>query len=79
MKLLLLTIVVLLCSTQVLTLTCYTCGGASDPDCKTETVCPSTAQFCKTVESGGDITSRTCEALCSEETYGVSCCSTDLC
>ncbi|XP_036932678.1 lymphocyte antigen 6D-like [Acanthopagrus latus] len=79
MKLLLLTLVVLLCSTQVLTLTCYTCGGASDPDCKTETVCPPTAQFCKTVESGGDITSRTCEALCSEETYGVSCCSTDLC
>uniref|UniRef100_A0A671VXC8 UPAR/Ly6 domain-containing protein n=1 Tax=Sparus aurata TaxID=8175 RepID=A0A671VXC8_SPAAU len=31
---------------SVLTLTCYTCGGASDPDCKTETVCPSTNWSC---------------------------------
>ncbi|KAG8002172.1 hypothetical protein GBF38_012552 [Nibea albiflora] len=80
MKVLLLTTVLLLllCSTQVLTLRCYTCDGTDESDCKTETDCPASAQYCKTVERGGDIQSRTCEQFCSESEF-VNCCDEDLC
>ncbi|KAF3847935.1 hypothetical protein F7725_020963 [Dissostichus mawsoni] len=48
MKVLLLTLVLLLCSAQVLSLTCFTCEG--DVNCKAETVCPASSQYCKTME-----------------------------
>ncbi|CAN9511557.1 unnamed protein product [Ophioblennius macclurei] len=68
-------LLLLLCSTQVLTLRCNTCDG---DDCKMETDCPSTAQYCKTVTLAGDIVSRTCEEMCEEDDF-TSCCSEDLC
>ncbi|XP_035536038.1 lymphocyte antigen 6D [Morone saxatilis] len=79
MKVLLLTVLLLLlCSTQVLTLRCYTCESDNDDLCKTETDCPDTAQYCKTVMGGGDIKSRTCEEFCAEDLF-TTCCQQDLC
>ncbi|TKS81311.1 hypothetical protein D9C73_015416 [Collichthys lucidus] len=79
MKVLLLTtVLLLLCSTQVLALRCYTCDNTNDPDCKTETECPESAQYCKTVERAGDIQSRTCEEFCAESEF-INCCDEDLC
>ncbi|KAM9317711.1 lymphocyte antigen 6D [Pholidichthys leucotaenia] len=77
MKVLILSLLLLLlCSTQVFTLTCYTCETS---DCKEETVCPESATFCKTVLTNeGDIDDRTCEETCSED-YVTRCCMTDLC
>ncbi|GAA6218332.1 lymphocyte antigen 6D-like [Lates japonicus] len=75
MKILLLTLLlVLLCSTQVLTLRCYTCQGEN---CKVETVCQDTAQYCKTYSRGDDI-SRTCEEICVADDF-TTCCESDLC
>nr|XP_046246458.1 lymphocyte antigen 6D [Scatophagus argus] len=78
MKVLLLTLLLLLCSTQVLTLRCYTCDGDNDHICKIETDCPTSAQYCQTIESGGEIVSRTCEDICAEDMF-TSCCENDLC
>ncbi|XP_030601131.1 lymphocyte antigen 6D [Archocentrus centrarchus] len=78
MKVLLLTLlVVLLCSTQVLTLKCYTCESEHDNICKTETVCPESAQYCKTTQKG-DQFSRSCEDFCAQD-YFTICCREDLC
>ncbi|XP_068568940.1 lymphocyte antigen 6 complex, locus D [Cebidichthys violaceus] len=77
MKVLLLTLLLLLCSAQVLTLRCYVCRDAQDEYCKTETDCPPSSHFCKTFESDVQF-SRTCEQLCAEDQY-TTCCSTDLC
>nr|XP_043888453.1 lymphocyte antigen 6D-like [Solea senegalensis] len=76
MKILLLTLlVVLLCSTQVLTLRCYTCEGDSE-NCKAETECLPT-DYCKTVV-GGNTMRRGCAARCvpNDVTY---CCQENLC
>ncbi|TDH15161.1 hypothetical protein EPR50_G00027940 [Perca flavescens] len=75
MKVLLLTLLLLLCSTQVLTLRCYTCEG--DDRCKTETDCPPSAQYCQT-KINGDELSRTCEEFCAED-YSTKCCKSNLC
>ncbi|XP_029923262.1 lymphocyte antigen 6D [Myripristis murdjan] len=78
MKILLLTLLlVLLCSTQVHTLQCYTCSSEQDDICKTETNCPSSSRFCKTVVSADSI-SRTCEVNCAAS-ENVLCCNEDLC
>ncbi|XP_041851638.1 lymphocyte antigen 6D [Melanotaenia boesemani] len=78
MKVLLLSVLVLLlCSTHVLTLQCYTCESDSDQICKTVTVCSDTAQYCKTVLHG-DVISRTCEEFCAQD-YFTTCCQEDLC
>lgn len=37
---------------SVLTLRCYTCQGENDVICKTETVCPESAQYCRTTQKG---------------------------
>ncbi|KAL7399790.1 hypothetical protein ABVT39_001794 [Epinephelus coioides] len=75
MKVLLLVTLLLLCSTQVLTLRCYTCDG--NPDCKTETECPDSSQYCMTsFSTDGETISRSCVELCNT---GHPCCSTDLC
>ncbi|KAM4628188.1 lymphocyte antigen 6D [Polymixia lowei] len=73
--LLLVLLVVLMCSTQVHTLRCYTCE--SDENCKLETECPSTAKYCKTAWTS-DSLSRTCAELC-DPGVDVECCETDLC
>ncbi|KAG7223117.1 hypothetical protein INR49_015876 [Caranx melampygus] len=53
MKVLLLTLLLLLlCSTQVLTLQCFTCVDENDDICKTVTECPPEAQYCKTTQRG---------------------------
>ncbi|XP_008279875.1 lymphocyte antigen 6D [Stegastes partitus] len=75
MKVLLLMLLLLLCSTQVLTLKCYTCDG--DLDCKTETDCPSSSQYCKTIVHGDEF-SRTCENSCVDDDFTI-CCDEDLC
>ncbi|XP_044059247.1 lymphocyte antigen 6D [Siniperca chuatsi] len=78
MKVLLLTLLLLLlCSTQVLTLRCYTCEGENDDVCKTETDCPASAQYCKTYEKLDEF-SRTCEDFCAEDFF-TTCCQDDLC
>ncbi|CAI5694004.1 unnamed protein product [Oreochromis niloticus] len=78
MKVLLLTLLfVLLCSTQVLTLNCYICEDENDISCKTETVCPLSAQYCKTIQRGDRIF-RSCEEFCAED-YFTTCCREDLC
>ncbi|KAJ4935334.1 hypothetical protein JOQ06_016870 [Pogonophryne albipinna] len=76
MKVLLLTLVLLLSSVQVLSLTCYTCEG--DVNCKAETVCPASSQYCKTMEHGEELR-RTCEDLCGDDDDFTNCCSEDLC
>ncbi|XP_030008502.1 lymphocyte antigen 6D [Sphaeramia orbicularis] len=77
MKPQLLTVMFLLlqCSTFVLSLRCYTCE--SDPQCKTETECDSSAQYCKTVYQDDNLV-RTCEEFCEVGIY-TDCCETDLC
>ncbi|KAK5868430.1 hypothetical protein PBY51_009447 [Eleginops maclovinus] len=75
MKVLLLTLLLLVCSTQVLTLRCYTCEG--NADCKAETDCPESAGYCKTWEHGDELL-RTCEELCAEDDF-TTCCTSDLC
>ncbi|XP_072248972.1 lymphocyte antigen 6D [Leuresthes tenuis] len=70
-------LLLLLCSTQVLTLKCFTCEGEGDEICKTETDCPSSAQYCKTTQRGDEM-SRTCEEFCAED-YFTTCCEEDLC
>nr|XP_054598858.1 lymphocyte antigen 6D [Nothobranchius furzeri] len=78
MKVLLLTLVtLLLCSTQVLTLQCYSCEGDTDHICKTVTTCQSTSMYCKTYIKGDDI-SRSCEEFCQEDFF-TTCCQEDLC
>ncbi|PWA20247.1 lymphocyte antigen 6D [Gambusia affinis] len=78
MKVLLLSMVVLLlCSTQVLTLKCFTCQDENDTICKTETVCHSSNQYCKTYKKGNAL-SRSCEEFCAEDFFTV-CCQEDLC
>ncbi|KAM3616156.1 uncharacterized protein V6R79_013388 [Siganus canaliculatus] len=79
MKVLLVMVLLLLCSTQVLTLKCYTCGGPNDRVCQVETECASNAEFCKTVENAeGAIASRSCEQDCFEDDF-TTCCEGDLC
>ncbi|KAM9359005.1 lymphocyte antigen 6D [Symphorus nematophorus] len=76
-QLLMFLLLLLLCSTQVLTLRCYTC---EDSNCKTATECPDSAQYCKTVLNEGEIVSQTCEDICDEQEYpATSCCQDDLC
>ncbi|XP_054460668.1 lymphocyte antigen 6D [Anoplopoma fimbria] len=77
MKVLLLTLLLLVCSTQVLTLRCYTCSGETDDICKQETDCPSSSNFCKTFESDTQF-SRTCEDFCVEGVH-TTCCDSNLC
>ncbi|XP_047450240.1 lymphocyte antigen 6D [Mugil cephalus] len=78
MKVLLITLLlVLLCSAQVLTLTCYTCENEHDATCKIETDCPTNAAYCKTFQRGNQL-SRTCEEFCAEDYY-TTCCQGDLC
>ncbi|XP_021442826.1 short neurotoxin 7-like [Oncorhynchus mykiss] len=78
MRTLLLTtmLLVLLCSTQVLTLRCYTCDMA-DADCKQETECPPSSMYCRTVVTADTVT-RTCEEMCASG-VNVYCCQGDLC
>ncbi|XP_018604079.2 lymphocyte antigen 6D [Scleropages formosus] len=68
-------LLVLLCTTQVQALRCYTCEG--DSTCKTETECPPSSQYCKT-EVSANTFSRTCEEFCINS-FSVSCCTEDLC
>ncbi|XP_029302835.1 lymphocyte antigen 6D-like [Cottoperca gobio] len=75
MKVQLLTLLLLLCSTQVLTLRCYTCGGIWN--CNAQTECPASAQYCKAVWLGEQF-DRTCEEYCVEDEY-TYCCQEDLC
>ncbi|XP_022074072.1 lymphocyte antigen 6D [Acanthochromis polyacanthus] len=75
MKVLLLMALLLLCSTQVLTLKCYTCDDGAD--CKTETDCPPSSVYCKTTAHGDEF-SRTCEEDCDEDFF-TTCCQQDLC
>ncbi|XP_026231707.1 lymphocyte antigen 6D [Anabas testudineus] len=78
MKVLLLTLLlVLLCSTQVLTLRCYVCTSEDDNICKTEADCAATAQYCKTYQKELTFT-RTCEDFCAEDHF-TKCCQEDLC
>ncbi|XP_040901536.1 lymphocyte antigen 6D [Toxotes jaculatrix] len=78
MKVLLLTLLLLLvCSTHVLTLRCYTCEGENDDICKTVTDCQASDQYCKTTRRGDQI-SRTCEEFCAEDFF-TTCCHDDLC
>ncbi|XP_036411760.1 lymphocyte antigen 6D [Colossoma macropomum] len=75
MKLLLCSLVlVLLCSTTVHSLRCYTCLGT---DCKTPTECPESSNFCRTSSAPGAY-SRTCEEFCVPD-VNVFCCQQDLC
>uniref|UniRef100_UPI0037E6F7A2 three-finger toxin 3FTx-Oxy6 n=1 Tax=Semicossyphus pulcher TaxID=241346 RepID=UPI0037E6F7A2 len=76
MKVLLLTLLLLLSSTQVLTLKCYNCNGADDT-CSVTTVCPSSTEYCKVFSNNGAVT-RSCADTCVEDT-NTSCCSEDLC
>ncbi|XP_071765727.1 lymphocyte antigen 6D [Centroberyx gerrardi] len=76
MKVLLPTLLLLLlCSTQVHALKCYTCDG--DESCKAETECPSSSMYCRTIV-GTESISRTCEDECTED-VNVICCQDDLC
>ncbi|KAM9469544.1 lymphocyte antigen 6D [Clarias gariepinus] len=67
-------ILVLLCTTSVHSLQCYTCENG---DCKTPTDCPTSSNFCQTVVTSDELL-RTCEEFCvpGVNTY---CCSEDLC
>ncbi|CAF91629.1 unnamed protein product [Tetraodon nigroviridis] len=78
MKLVLLTLLLLVCTSQVLTLTCYVCTNENDKVCATELECPKSSNYCVTVESEGEISSRTCEANCPSGPY-TTCCNEDLC
>ncbi|XP_076002914.1 uncharacterized protein LOC142995914 [Genypterus blacodes] len=80
MRFLVLTLLMLLCSTQVFALRCYTCNVTdNDDECKTVTECPSTSNFCKTAEIGEQI-QLSCADTCDQDTSNnVWCCSTDEC
>ncbi|KAI7803483.1 lymphocyte antigen 6D [Triplophysa rosa] len=67
-------VVMLVCSVTVHSLRCFTCQG---DNCKVETECPASANYCKTAASV-DFLSRTCEEFCTPE-VNVHCCSEDLC
>ncbi|XP_042271142.1 lymphocyte antigen 6D [Thunnus albacares] len=77
MKVLFLALLLLLCSTQVFTLRCYTCEGENDDICKNVSECPSSAQYCKTTDIDNKL-SRTCEDFCAEDLF-TTCCQGDLC
>ncbi|XP_061576202.1 lymphocyte antigen 6D [Cololabis saira] len=79
MKVLLLPLLLLLllCSTQVLTLRCYTCEDENDTICKKETQCDDSAHYCRT-SVHHETLSRTCEVFCAED-YFTTCCKEDLC
>ncbi|XP_069045882.1 lymphocyte antigen 6D [Lepisosteus oculatus] len=68
-------LLLLLCSSQVQSLKCYTCEN--DPKCKTETECPPSSQFCRT-EATATAFSRSCEEICVPSVT-VTCCTEDLC
>ncbi|KAI4902344.1 hypothetical protein NFI96_014076 [Prochilodus magdalenae] len=79
MKLLLSTLVlalvlVLMWSTTVHSLKCYTCV---DGNCKVPTECPESSNFCK-ISVSYDSLSRTCEEFCVPG-VNVYCCQEDLC
>ncbi|XP_011616906.1 three-finger toxin A2-like [Takifugu rubripes] len=78
MKVVLVTLLLLVCSTQVLTLTCFVCADANDTICMEEFPCPDGSNYCVTVEQGGVISSRTCEPTCPDTPY-TNCCTEDLC
>ncbi|XP_058490803.1 short neurotoxin 3-like [Solea solea] len=80
MKILLLTLlVVLLCSTQVLTLQCYTCEDPDNPANTTPCVeeCADGVFYCKTVVSENSLT-RGCASECTND-ENTGCCNVDLC
>ncbi|XP_034459303.1 lymphocyte antigen 6D [Hippoglossus hippoglossus] len=78
MKVLFLTLLLLLvCSTQVLTLRCNTCTSGADVECKTPVECELTEVYCRTVMDG-DQMDRTCEQFCDPDDF-TSCCQTDEC
>ncbi|XP_037124658.1 lymphocyte antigen 6D [Syngnathus acus] len=71
------TLLLLLCSTQVLTLRCfsYSCGDGNM--CDNWVNCEENQIFCKTVGSGNQLT-KSCAAECKED-FETSCCQSDLC
>ncbi|XP_060901843.1 lymphocyte antigen 6D [Labrus mixtus] len=75
MKVLLLTLLLLLCSTQVLSIRCFTCNSADD-HCTVQTDCPND-HYCMVREHSGSV-SRTCAEICTENNH-TSCCEEDLC
>ncbi|XP_054650410.1 lymphocyte antigen 6D [Dunckerocampus dactyliophorus] len=79
MKVLLVTLMLLLlCSTQVLTLRCFTCNGGDQNPCTTVTECSSEETVCKTTFSSNKI-QKGCAPACDEKEPLTSCCEVDLC
>ncbi|XP_061682995.1 lymphocyte antigen 6D [Syngnathoides biaculeatus] len=77
MKTVVLVTTLLLCSTQVLTLKCYSCEGEDQNDCKTAVTCKENETFCK-IRGLGDNVTRGCAKECDEDTM-TTCCQVDLC
>ncbi|KAF4116106.1 hypothetical protein G5714_003595 [Onychostoma macrolepis] len=67
-------VLMLVCSTTVHSLQCFTCVG---DDCKVRTECPPSANFCRT-EATAHSLSRTCEESCTPA-ENIHCCNHDLC
>ncbi|KAL0973351.1 hypothetical protein UPYG_G00202340 [Umbra pygmaea] len=80
MRTLLLTTVILLllCSSQVLTLRCFTCDQNNPDNCKVVTECPGSSKFCRTVTIAGEIVSRSCQDTCVKDD-NIQCCQQDMC
>ncbi|XP_061918010.1 lymphocyte antigen 6D [Entelurus aequoreus] len=79
MKVLLVTLMLLLlCSTPVLTLKCYTCHGDDEDNCITQTECPQDWTFCRTFYDGNQL-HRECVEDCDDTLPFTSCCTEDLC
>ncbi|XP_061538478.1 lymphocyte antigen 6D [Phycodurus eques] len=78
MKLVLVTtLLLLLCSTQVLTLSCYSCNDEDRNDCITVKTCNENETFCKIYGLGNKISSG-CAKKCVEDSQ-TTCCQSDLC
>ncbi|KAM8853805.1 uncharacterized protein ACB058_010208 [Synchiropus picturatus] len=80
MKVLLLTVtLLLLCSTEVLSLRCIVCTNQLDINCKTSVECPTQDHvWCKTDVHDFEHISKSCATACTDD--GVTaCCNTDDC
>ncbi|KAJ7990632.1 hypothetical protein DPEC_G00302410 [Dallia pectoralis] len=79
MKTLILTTVLLLlvCSSQVHSLSCFTCDPNNPENCKVVTQCPPSSQYCRTVVTATTV-ARSCEEMC-DPGVNIYCCQGDLC
>ncbi|XP_057695584.1 lymphocyte antigen 6D [Corythoichthys intestinalis] len=67
----------LLCSTQVLTLECYSCVGSDENECNDVKTCKENELYCKTTGSGSEV-HMDCSETCVESST-TTCCQTNLC